>query len=222
MLHNRSTCVTLDGEVAPTKFPSLALPIPGLELVSNSYGIAGRNTTLSMCLNGMDNSSTFGWNWTRHYTKPACVRPPCNAPECYFDFSFASVGFGVTPWGGSTGIAGLPVDTSTLASFEVLQNVSYSWVDDAPGVSPPPTGGSRRTRFLYDFFLTSTRPSEGTSVADSITDEVTIDLASDPNFPGSQPPGCLDPNSRFGKNGTYGPVHENAVWDGYAWRGQRD
>ena len=34
-------------------------------------------------------------------------------------------------------------------------------------------------------------------------------------FPGSQPPGCLDTNSRFGNVTNGGPVLRNAVFDGY-------
>jgi len=49
---------------------------------------------------------------------------------------------------------------------------------------------------------------------DFITDEVTIALAENAHFPGSQPPGCLDKDSRFG-NKTTGPIKRNAVWDGY-------
>ena len=48
-----------------------------------------------------------------------------------------------------------------------------------------------------------------------ITDEVTISLATNPGFPGSQPPGCLDPSSRFGTHNMSNAVLRNAVWDGY-------
>ena len=74
---------------------------------------------------------------------------------------------------------------------------SFVWRDTAPGVDPPQVGRSRRVRFIYDFFLTAARPN-GSNIAATITDEVTISLAGNPGFPGSQPPGCLDPHSRFG------------------------
>jgi hypothetical protein len=161
----------------------------------------------------------FGWNFTRGATAEGCSSPPCQAPNCYADFAFANVGFGITPWGAHTGMAGLPVDTSALDRFDVRHNVSWSWTDNAPGLAPPPTSAnnSRRIRFIYDFFLTSEKPREGVNIAHKVTDEVTINLASEPAFPGSQPPGCLDPDSRFGKNGTYGPVVEKTVWDGSYW-----
>ena len=41
-----------------------------------------------------------------------------------------------------------------------------------------------------------------------------INLASNPHFPGSQPPGCLDAPSRFGNRSNYGPVKKYAVFDG--------
>lgn len=72
----------------------------------------------------------------------------------------------------------------------------------------------RRARFIYDFFLTAERPRGGEAVADSITHEVTINLANSPRFPGSQPPGCLDPSSRLGARASAtkcsGPVLEKA------------
>ena len=125
-----------------------------------------------------------------------------------------SVGLGVSPFGHGTPTSALPADMTALTSLVVSQNVSWQWTDDAPGVTPPATGptDARRTRFIYDFFLSRERPN-GTNVAASITDEVTINLASNAHFPGSQPPGCLDPNSRFG-NSTTGPLLRNAVWDG--------
>ena len=50
----------------------------------------------------------------------------------------------------------------------------------------------------------------------SITDEVTIDLACNAGFPGSQPPGCLDQHSKYGNTSRRdGPVRRNAVWDGH-------
>jgi hypothetical protein len=94
----------------------------------------------------------------------------------------------------------MPVNTKTLSSFVVSHNISWQWVDTAPGANPPPTAGtatgtgdSRRTRFVYDFFLTAV-PANGSNIASTITDEITISLAGNPHFPGSQPPGCLDPS----------------------------
>merc|ERR1712216_518070 len=43
---------------------------------------------------------------------------------------------------------------------------------------------------------------------------VTINVASNPDFPGGQPPGCLDPG-RFSNKSTWGPLVKDAVWDGY-------
>ena len=87
-------------------------------------------------------------------------------------------------------------------------------MDTAPGLDPPETGHGdvRRVRFVYDFFLSRARPN-GSNVASTITDEVTINLAGNAHFPGSQPPGCADPHSRFGNSS--GPVLRDAVWDGY-------
>jgi hypothetical protein len=112
----------------------------------------------------------------------------------------------------------LPVNTSTLSRFTVAQNVSWHWTDDAPNVDPPELGTnfSRRVRFIYDFFLTSDRPTSRGVVSSSITDEVTINFATNKGFPGSQPPGCIDPDSRFGnRTAAGGAVLQNAVWDGY-------
>ena len=171
---------------------------------------------MRQCFNRDDGASTFGWNWTREKTKPACVTK-CKSPMCYADFSYAGVSYGTGPFGGNgTGSKQLPVNTSTLKSFVVGQNISWQWTDDAPGVDPPETSASdvRRTRLIYDFFMTSVQ-SNGTNIASTITDEVTIQLAGNPHFPGSQPPGCHDPHSRYENN--TGPVAKKAVWDGYHW-----
>ena len=135
--------------------------------------------------------------------------PSCKAPSCFADFTFSSVAYGISPWGGGGGDSTmvLPVDTSTLSALTVSQNVSLQWTDGAPNLDPPEVGVnfSRRIRFIYDFFLTAERPAAASGVPSSITDEVTINFATNPGFPGSQPPGCIDPDSRFG-NRTIGLV----------------
>lgn len=121
----------------------------------------------------------------------------CKAPRCFADFSLASLSYGVGPWGSDrfSTSSSLPVDVTTLSQLLVRQNISWAWRDTAPPRAP---GGSRRAvRFIHDFFLTSVRPN-GTDVASTITDEIVINFASNPKFPGFQPPGCLDPHSRCG------------------------
>lgn len=194
----------------------MALSHLGYQLDSNAYGVGGRKTSLQECLFEDTSSGTFGWNWTRGHTDPECVTK-CKAPNCFADFSFASLAYGISPWGKSTGSTALPVSMDAVKSLVVTQNVSWQWSDDAPGVDPPSTSASdeRRVRFIYDMFLTSVKPN-GTNIQVAITDELIITLASNPGFPGSQPPGCLHPGSRFA-NKTWGPVKPNAVWDGYYW-----
>ena len=213
-----SACIRYHNEVAGHKAPMLALPNTSLRLEGNFYGVGGHKTILSECwwYNGSSPLMSFGWNWTRGNTDRNCSEK-CQAPQCYADFSFAGVSYGVGPWGGKNASFphNMPVDTSTIRSFTITQNVTLEWSDTAPGVDPPPSSShdARRIRFIYDFFLTHAKPN-GSSVKETITDEVTIDLSGNPLFPGSQPPGCLDPNSRYG-NQTTGPVVKNAVFDGY-------
>ena len=221
-------CVAYQGGVAGGKGPSLPLPShPLLRLSGNLYGAGGHRTSLEECFfasatPGADAQVLLGWNWTRGYTTTACASATpaqgvCKAPPCFADFTYMSLSYGVSPFGGKRpGGSVMPVDSRALRSFVVTHNITWAWVDTGPGLQPPATGASdvRRVRFVYDFFLTAERPSSnGTSVARSITDEVTIDLAANPFFPGSQPPGCLDPDSRF--NTTHGPVLRNAVFDGF-------
>ena len=190
---------------------------PTFKLGGNFFGAGGRRTSLRQCFFRDDDLSVFGWNWTREQTDPRCAAGKCSSPECFADFSYAGVSYGTGPFGGNgTGAKQLPVNTSRLKSLLISQNVSWQWVDTAPGVSPPQTSPKdmRRTRLIYDFFLTSVRPN-GTNIASAITDEVTIQLAGNPHFPGSQPPGCNDPHSRYENN--TGPVVKNAVWDGHHW-----
>lgn len=223
-----SACIRYSGEVADRAVPGLPLPLwPHLRLSGNAYGVGGRNTTLRQCLVRDDGARTFGWNWTRGATAPACAVTAaggaCDAPDCYADFSFYAVGSGVSPWGGGTATAALPANTSALRSLVVgLRGLSWRWDDTAPGAAPPQTAAlpayasdSRRARLLLDFFVLSRAPSPGNGSAPRtpgfVTDEVTIDLACNPHFPGSQPPGCLDAHSRFAPD--YGPVRRGAVFD---------
>lgn len=214
-----AACVTYTAEVAAPKFPSLNLPFEGWDFDSNSYGVGGRRTSLQKCL--LDSGDgTFGWNWTRGLTEPTCATT-CKAPDCYADFSFAAATYGVSPWGGSSGAKNMPVNVDELRALHVSQNISWAWSDDAPGVEPPETSSrsptdARRVRFIYDLWLTREKPVAGRSVASSITDEVIIDLSSNPGFPGSQPPGCLHWGDRF-SNVTWGPVKVDAVFDGHHW-----
>jgi len=210
------TCISFHDEVAAGGVKGMALP-GALHLAGNTYGVGGHVTTMQQCLYKDDDSTTFGWNWTRGQTNRSCsAHGHCKSPKCYADFSFAQVNYGVSPFGHEdTGASNMPVNLRNLKKFVVTHNVSWEWNDDAPGVDPVDTGKQdvRRTRFIYDFFLTTMRPN-GTNLKDYITDEVTIALAANPHFPGSQPPGCLDKDSRFG-NKTTGPIIRNAVWDGY-------
>ena len=225
-----SACIEYAGEVAGHAVPGLPLPqSPLLKLSGNTYGVGGRNTTLKQCLFRDDGARTFGWNWTRGATAPACAAAGgCKAPDCYADFSFFSVGGGVSPWGGGAALpAALPANTSELRSLVVgLRGLSWRWRDDAPGVAPPQTSAvpgyasdSRRARLILDFFVTSRAPVPGGNSSAPrtpgfVTDEVTIDLACNAHFPGSQPPGCLDASSRFGNSSNYGPVRRAAVRSG--------
>jgi hypothetical protein len=213
-------CIEYANQVASHRVPSLPLlRSPDLVLKGNVYGVGGHRTTLTQCL--FDSGDSFGWNWTRGETSRECEDPEglqaCKAPACFADFSFAGVSYGVSPFGGSSvgATAGvMPIDTSALRSFTVSQNATFVWKDTAPGSQPPQIGLSRRTRFIYDFFLSSARPN-GSSVASTITDEITISLAGNPGFPGSQPPGCLDPHSKYSNVSGGGPVLHNAVFDGH-------
>ena len=214
------SCVQYSNAVASDAMPRMDLPAsPALTLGGNGYGVGGRMVSdLSQCV-WRDDGGIFGWNWTRGFTTPACAAvETCKAPECFADFSLASVSTGQGPWSvsSSSGRSALPVNTSTLSSLVVTQDTSWGWRDLAPGSAPPATSNtsSRRTRFIYDFFLTRVRPN-GSSVASAITDEITINLASNAAFPGSQPPGCLDPASRYGNRSMWGPIKRNAVFDGF-------
>lgn len=213
-----SSCVAHSGGTVGGFLARLALPASygAAKLGGNFYGAGGHDSTLAICLQADGAAGTVGWNWTRGYTDPACRDPElCKAPACFADFSYVSLSMGTSPFadaaapgGGGSGqqqqlaaVAGggsepppLPVDLDTLSNLIVSQNVSWSWRDTAPGVDPPETAGrghheSRRVRFIYDLFLTSARPN-GTNIAELITDEITISLAANPQFPGSQPPGC--------------------------------
>jgi hypothetical protein len=216
------SCIAYADQLVDTRFPHLLLP-SGATLGGNFYGVGGHFSTLDICLlQGQD--GTMGWNWSRGVTSRPCSEPElCKGPICYADFAFVRLGLGIDPFSSGeavaattpTAAAALPADLSTLDHLIVSQNVSWSWRDAAPGVDPPQTGPeeSRRARFIYDFFLT-TVPPNGSNIASTITDEITISLAANPRFPGSQPPGCWDNISRFGST-TTGPVLHNAVWDGY-------
>jgi hypothetical protein len=216
-----ASCVEYSGQLVGTRgFPHLSLP-GGATLGGNFYGVGGHISTLDICvLRGQD--GTMGWNWSRGVTSQQCSEPElCKGPICYADFAFVRLGVGIDPFSSGKDVAttsapaALPADVSTLDHLIVSQNVTWSWRDAAPGVNPPQTGRgeSRRARFIYDFFLT-TVPPNGSNVASTITDEITIALAANPRFPGSQPPGCWDNSSRFGSV-TTGPVLRNAVWDGH-------
>jgi len=213
-----SACIEYTREVARHAVPSLNVSSSAdLKLKANVYGVGGHTTTMQQCLLDGAAAGSFGWNWTRGKTTKACDDPEgaagCKTPGCFADFSFAGVSYGVSPFGGtSVGATSgvMPINLSALASFTVTQNVSLRWTDTAPGAEPPPTGGARRIRFIYDMFIASARPN-GSSVASSITDEITISLAGNVGFPGSQPPGCLDPSGRFGNVSRGGPVLRNAV-----------
>lgn len=232
-----ASCVAYDSQlVSASGFPRLSLGRSGTTLGGNFYGVGGHISTLNVCLlQGQDASGTLGWNWSRGATSQKCSEPEvCKAPRCFADFAFVRLGLGTDPFSSgveglsSSGVEGgsveavdmlstpaLPADLSALDHLIVHQNVSWSWRDAAPGVAPPQTGHgeSRRARFIFDFFLTTARPN-GTNIASTITDEITISLAENPSFPGSQPPGCWDNSSRFGST-TTGPVLRNAVWDGH-------
>lgn len=219
------SCAQYSHAVASHTMPRMDLPAsPELRLGGNGYGVGGRIVShLSQCLWRDDASGKFGWNWTRGTTTPACAAgKTCTAPDCFADFSIASVSTGQGPWRVTPPSAtrraiesSLPVNTSTLSRLVVTQDAAWGWHDLAPGSAPPATSNasSRRTRFIYDFFLTRVRPN-GSSVASTITDEITINLASNVAFPGSQPPGCLDPASRYGNRSMWGPIERNAVFDG--------
>lgn len=232
-----ASCITYSGELVGPGFPPrLELPVEyvtaGASLGGNFYGARGRTSSLEICMLADPDAGTVGWNFTRGATEPQCREPEvCSAPECYSDFAFANLGLGTGPFaadaaaaaagddeavtvaaGQTTGSGELPVNLDSLDRLVVSQNVSWSWRDAAPGVRPPQTGGSRRTRLIYDFFLTTAKPN-GSNIASTITDEITISLAANPDFPGSQPPGCWDNASRF--EGRPGPVLANAVFDGY-------
>jgi hypothetical protein len=210
-------CVAFENEVVGHDFGNLNVPNSELRLEGNLYGVGGHMTTyMKQCVEVGNSSPEFGWNWTRKYTTRACsAKGHCQSPDCYADFSFVDVGYGVSPFGQSTGATNMPVNIDKLNKFVVTHNVTWEWSDTAPGADPPETGKQdvRRTRFIYDFFLSTEKP-DGTNKKDSITDEVTINLASNPHFPGSQPPGCLDKDSRFG-NKTSGPVGKSVFFDGY-------
>lgn len=211
-----SLCLHLSEQVAPAKLPSLPLAdYPQLKLGGNFYGAGGHQTSLRECL--FANGTSFGWNWTRGATHTVCTNPTtCKSPACYADFSLMDVGFGVSPFGGHDALPSalpLPANLSGLDGLVVGLNATWRYRDDAPGVAPPPVGGVRRTRLIVDFFLSAEKPN-GSDVSHSITDEVTIALAANAHFPGSQPPGCLDNHSRFGNTSTQ-PVLRNAVWDGF-------
>ena len=223
LLTNASdACARFANAVASSKMPSLQLPAsPWLSLGGNGYGVGGHFVTaLEQCVWRDDEARTFGWNWTRGHTTPVCAPgQTCKAAECFADFSLASVSTGQGPWTGTATVpssAALPVNTTTLSRLIVSQNISWTFTDLKPGVDPPAIGNGteRRVRMIYDFFLTTVRPN-GSNVASTITDEVTINMASNAEFPGSQPPGCIDAASRYGKVGNYGPIVRNAVWDGY-------
>lgn len=150
-------------------------------------------STFQECFFRDDAGPQFGWNWTRKHTEPNCTNGKCKAPECYADFTYMALTYGVSPFGGKHPCPpNMPVNITALDKFVIRQNVSFAFIDTAPTKDPPQTStvaayhnDSRRTRFIYDFFLTSVRPN-GTNIAHSITDEVTIDLAGNPHFPGSQ------------------------------------
>ena len=71
----------------------------------------------------------------------------------------ATEGNGVTAGNSAGPFPGLPADIGTLDQLVVSQNVTWEWRDAAPGVRPPETGGRRRTRFIYDFWLTTAKPN---------------------------------------------------------------
>jgi len=156
------TCISFSNEVATGGVKGMDIPGSPLRLGGNTYGVGGHVTTMQQCLYKEDGLPSFGWNWTRGQTNRTCpAHGHCKSPECYADFSFAQVDYGVNPFGGEdTGAKNMPVYLSTLNKFIVTHNVSWEWKDDAPGVDPVETGKQdvRRTRFIYDFFLTTKKP----------------------------------------------------------------
>jgi len=93
----------------------------------------------------------------------------------------------------------MPVDVSKAKWINVSLDVDVWATDDAPEASRP------GYRFIFDMYLTRDRPGKG-NVANTLSDEVIIDLDYNPEFPGNQPPGCgVDTK----------PLHPNVVFDGY-------
>jgi hypothetical protein len=128
-LSTAAACVRYTGETAADGIPNLVLPRnPTFVLGGNAYGVGGRSTTMSQCAtrdDGLDGLGTFGWNWTRGETAAPCVVPgTCKAPDCFADFSLASLNHGVSPWGGGSAGHVLPADISRLAALLVRQHAA--------------------------------------------------------------------------------------------------
>jgi hypothetical protein len=147
-----ATCVTYTDQVAAASFPSHHLPSASMVLGGNFYGAGGRITTLRECtIADAAPHSSFGFNWTRGSTATACSAASCKAPACFHDFSLLAAGYGITPWGSTTGPnTTLPVSMDEIKSLLVTHNISFSYTDLAPGVDPPATSktDSRRVRFI--------------------------------------------------------------------------
>ena len=147
-----ATCVTYTDQVAAASFPPHHLPSASMMLGGNFYGAGGRITTLRECtFADAASHSSFGFNWTRGSTATACSAASCKAPACFHDFSLLAAGYGITPWGSTTGPnTTLPVSMDEIKSLLVTHNISFSYTDLAPGVDPPATSktDSRRVRFI--------------------------------------------------------------------------
>jgi hypothetical protein len=200
----QETCVQVNGTPVGMQIIQGQLSQGDMNLWNNMWGIRGyKNDNLEQCL--FTDGTDLGWTWTKGTTDPACCAPvgqSCQFPPCMYQFSIPQLNYGVDPFGNTTGATNLPVNVANLQSLAVSHDITYVATDDMPG-SPGPIYA--RHSLIYDLFLTTEKPAAGTDVSHSITDEVLIFLAYNPEYPDIE--ACSSTMSD--------PIEPNAVFDGF-------
>lgn len=176
--------------------------------IRSNLVIAGGHTTdyFKQCV--FTEGSEFGWTWDKGDIDPACAVPgQCRLPNavCGALHQLTVMGHhqGITPWGEGQAVPGLPAEIDKLDSLVVTLPLTFTAVDEAPA---SPNVFYNRYGMIIDIFRTSEKPVVGTSVSDTLTDEIVIFMNYNPEIGAS----C----NEEGAETWFDPIVENAVFDG--------